>query len=330
MTRFIAVKQDITNRKEAEEALIESEARVRTILKNAVDGIITADERGVIQSFNPAAEKIFAYTQEEVVGQNLTILMPSPYREQHPTYINNYLRTGIQRVIGTGREAIARRKDGRTFPIDLSVSEMRVGGGRMFTGFIRDISERKEFEKQLIEAKEEVLSRVRSQLRIRKLTREVMEKQKQLDNDLKVAAGIQESLLPAGQVTKESALRWAWRFKPCDKIGGDIFNIIPVGDSHYAFYMLDVSGHGVPSALVTVSVSQMLQPHSGLMADPQSGGVFGWDLLSPVEVVNRLDQEYPIERFLDSLMDDLTAFGDGAPPRDDITLLVLDYADTKA
>ena len=110
--------------------------------------------------------------------------------------------------------------------------------------------------------KGEVLARVRSQLRIRSLTREVIEKQKHLDNDLKVAAGIQQSLLPSKEVPENSYVKWAWRFKPCEEIGGDIFNIFRLDETHYAVYMLDVSGHGVPSALVTVSASQILQaPH---------------------------------------------------------------------
>ena len=144
--------------------------------------------------------------------------------------------------------------------------------------------------------KGEVLARVRSQLRIRSLTREVIEKQKQLDNDLKVAAGIQQSLLPSREVPGDSNLEWAWRFKPCEEIGGDIFNILRLDENHYAVYMLDVSGHGVPSALVTVSASQMLQPHTNTLVRYDSEGS-GNEIIAPVDVVKRLDQEYPMERF---------------------------------
>jgi phosphoserine phosphatase RsbU/P len=144
--------------------------------------------------------------------------------------------------------------------------------------------------------KGEVLARVRSQLRIRSLTREVIEKQKHLDNDLKVAAGIQQSLLPSREVPGKSSLKWAWRFKPCDEIGGDIFNILRLDERHYAVYMLDVSGHGVPSALVTVSASQMLQPHTNILVR-QDGEGSGKEIIAPVDVVKRLDHEYPMERF---------------------------------
>jgi len=136
------------------EALRNSESRIRTIVNTAVDGIITADSRGSIKSFNPAAEKVFGYTEKEVIGKNLKILMPSPYRDEHDTYLANYLRTGKRKMIGKGREAVARRKDGTTFPMDLAVSEMRLGEERMFTGIVRDITERKLAEEELLKAKE--------------------------------------------------------------------------------------------------------------------------------------------------------------------------------
>jgi len=137
------------------EALRNSESRIRTIVNTAVDGIITTDSRGIITSFNPAAEKVFGYAAEEVIGKNLKILMPSPYRNEHDTYLANYLQTGKRKVIGKGSEAAAQRKDGTTFPIDLAVSEMRLGEERMFTGIIRDITERKVAEEELLKAKED-------------------------------------------------------------------------------------------------------------------------------------------------------------------------------
>ena len=143
----------------------------------------------------------------------------------------------------------------------------------------------------------EVLARVKSQLRIRSLTREVIEKQKQLENDLKVAAEIQQSLLPSREIPENSHLKWAWRFKPCEEIGGDIFNILRLDDTHYAIYMLDVSGHGVASALVTVSASQMLQPHTNTLVRHDRGKGSAEKIVSPADVVKRLDQEYPMERF---------------------------------
>ena len=128
------------------ELLEDREARLSAILDTAVDGIITIDERGIIESVNAATERIFGYAGDELVGNNITMLMPSPYRERHDEYITRYIRTGEPRIIGIGREAEGQHKDGRRFPIDLAVSEVRVGGSRLFPGLVRDISARRRAE----------------------------------------------------------------------------------------------------------------------------------------------------------------------------------------
>ena len=130
------------------ERLRQSEEENRAILNNVIDGIITIDETGTILRFNPAAEKIFGYTHEEAIGQNVTILMPEPYRTEHPAYLKNYLTTGKAKIIGIGREVQGRRKDGSIFALDLAVGEMRLDGRRMFTGVLRDVSEKKALERQ--------------------------------------------------------------------------------------------------------------------------------------------------------------------------------------
>lgn len=135
----------------AESALRDTAERLRAILETAVEGIITIDERGIIESFNPAAERIFGYAAREVLGGNVSVLMPSPYREEHDSYLANYRRSGQARIIGIGREVMGRRKDGSQFPIDLAVSELRLANRRLFTGFVRDISERRRLEKEVLE-----------------------------------------------------------------------------------------------------------------------------------------------------------------------------------
>ena len=138
-------------RKLAESSLRDSEERLRAILETAVEGIITIDERGIIESLNPAAEKIFGYQAQEVVGKNVKVLMPTPYRDEHDGYLGNYLRTGRARIIGIGREVVGLRKDGTVFPMDLSVSEVRLAHKRLFTGFVRDISDRKRLEREVLQ-----------------------------------------------------------------------------------------------------------------------------------------------------------------------------------
>lgn len=147
---FTGIIRDITGRKRSEEALRQSEARLRAVLESAVDAIITIDGRGIIQSVNRATEKMFGYDAAEMVGSNVSMLMPPPYQEEHDGYLERYRRTGERRIIGIGREVQARRKNGTSFPIDLAVSE--VEPGRLFTGMIRDLSDRKLAESRLREA----------------------------------------------------------------------------------------------------------------------------------------------------------------------------------
>jgi len=135
-------------------ALRDRDERLRAILETAVEGIITIDDHGSIESFNPAAEKIFGYQAAEVINKNVSLLMSTPHREQHDGYLENYKRTGHAKIIGIGRETLARKKDGTLFPIDLSVSEVNLSDRRLFTGFIRDITERKRLEKEILEISE--------------------------------------------------------------------------------------------------------------------------------------------------------------------------------
>jgi PAS domain S-box-containing protein len=129
-----------------EQKVAERTARVRAILDTAVDAIITIDERGVVESLNPAAERLFGYPACELIGQNVKRLMPAPYREEHDRSLGNYLATGRKRIIGGGREVVGLRKDGTTFPMELTVSEVQLDARRLFTGIVRDISERKRAE----------------------------------------------------------------------------------------------------------------------------------------------------------------------------------------
>lgn len=131
-----------------------SETQIHAILETAVDAIITIDEAGVIQIANPAVERMFGYSAYELVGNNIAMLMPSPYRDQHDEYMKRYHDTHEPRIIGIGREAQGQRKDGTIFPIDLAVGEARIGGKRIYTGFVRDISDRKAAENALRESEE--------------------------------------------------------------------------------------------------------------------------------------------------------------------------------
>ncbi|HMB89705.1 MAG TPA: PAS domain S-box protein, partial [Rhodothermales bacterium] len=156
--------RDVTQQKRALRALRESEARARAILENTVDAIITIDEQGTIESFNQAAEKIFGYTAEEAIGQNVNMLMPSPYREAHDGYLHTYRTTGEHKIIGIGREVVGQRKDGTVFPIDLAVSEVHLRDRRIFSSIIRDLSERKRLEREVLEVSAQEQQRIGQEL----------------------------------------------------------------------------------------------------------------------------------------------------------------------
>jgi two-component system sensor kinase FixL len=154
----MATVHDITLRKRAEAALQESEARMRAIVDTAVDAIVTIDERGAIERFNPAAERLFGYSESEVAGKNVSMLMPTPYHEMHDGYLARYMQTGEKRIIGIGREVIGKRKDGTIFPMELAVAEMKLGERRMFTGVVRNITERKRAEEENARLMQEIRS----------------------------------------------------------------------------------------------------------------------------------------------------------------------------
>lgn len=148
VTGVVVAGVDVLAARRIEAELAESMGRYHAILDTAVDGIITINERGAVASFNRAAERIFGYRAAEVIGRNVSMLMPAPYRESHDGYLDNYRRTGRKKIIGIGREVEGLRKDGTRFPLDLAVGEVVSGGQRLFTGIVRDITDRKDAERE--------------------------------------------------------------------------------------------------------------------------------------------------------------------------------------
>ncbi|BDA80032.1 hypothetical protein LPTSP3_g29620 [Leptospira kobayashii] len=142
-------RQDISERKRHEASLIKNEIRLKTILATIIDALLIIDQNGIIQKCNLATEKTFGYTESELVGQNVKILMPEPDHSQHDQYLKRYHTTGIKKIIGYGRQIIGRRKNGENFPAELSVTEWEFSGEKYFTGTIRDISNKIKVEEQL-------------------------------------------------------------------------------------------------------------------------------------------------------------------------------------
>jgi two-component system, LuxR family, sensor kinase FixL len=148
-------RSDVDNGRE--KALLQREAHLQSILDTVPDAMIVIDEKGAMQSFSAAAERLFGWTGAEVLGANVSMLMPSPYREAHDGYLARYVATGERRIIGIGRVVVGQRRDGSTFPMELAVGEMRVGSHRFFTGFVRDLTERQATEARLQDLQAELV-----------------------------------------------------------------------------------------------------------------------------------------------------------------------------
>jgi two-component system sensor kinase FixL len=145
---FSKVVSDITDRRAAEDAVLAQQSHLRSILSTVPDAMVVINDQGLIISFSAAAERLFSYTEAEVIGSNVSRLMPSPDRERHDAYLRRYLETGEKRIIGIGRVVFAERRDGTTFPMELSIGEA-TGPDKLFTGFIRDLTERQQAEREL-------------------------------------------------------------------------------------------------------------------------------------------------------------------------------------
>ena len=164
--RITGAVRDVTGERHAQDDLRASEERLHAIVDTAVDAIVVIDKDGIVQSANPATERIFGYAPGEIVGRSVSVLMPEPYGSAHAGYVSTYLRTGEAHVIGLGREVDARRKDGTLFPADLAIAEWQAGGKRYFTALMRDISERRKRDEQVQLLLREVNHRAKNMLSV--------------------------------------------------------------------------------------------------------------------------------------------------------------------
>ena len=186
---------DLTERIRVATTLRDREERLQGIMNVVPDGILTIDEKGIIRSANPAVYQVFGYSPGELIGRNVSILMPEPHSSRHDRYLEEYLRTGQRHIIGvTGREEIARRKDGKVFPVELAVTELKHRSERLFIGMVRDITRRKRAEEGLLKAYDELELRIEE--RTRELTREVAER-RAAEEGLRLAAEVINNLSEA-------------------------------------------------------------------------------------------------------------------------------------
>ncbi len=214
--------------------LQEREERIRAIINTTVDGIITISETGKIQSFNPAAELIFGYQEEEVIGQNVHLLMPEPYHGEHDGYIDSYMSTREPKIIGIGREVRGIRKNGQIFPLALAVSNVELPGRTLFTGIVRDITERKLTEEALDAARE------------------------RLEKEIELAAHIQASILPR-ELPRIVGFEFAAHSLAARFLSGDFYDFIPFDEHQCQIILGDIAGKGIPAALMTLSTRALIR-----------------------------------------------------------------------
>lgn len=162
------LKNEIENRKQIQFEIEKKEQQYRSILDHAIDGFILINQKGIIEDANQACEKIFGYTTDEMLGQNVNILMPNPYHDEHDQYLQNYMDSGIAKIIGIGREVTGKRKNGDKFPVDLSVSQFVLDGQYYFSGIVRDITDKKIAERQVEEK-----NKIAEQMKIAQLSAQI-------------------------------------------------------------------------------------------------------------------------------------------------------------
>lgn len=229
------LQNEIAERIQAEKKLKERGIRLRTIINSAADGVITIDERGAIESFNPAAERLFGYTWAEVVGQNISLVMPEPHKSAHDGYLRDYARTGQGKIIGKGpRELVGLRKDGTTVPLDVAISEILLEDRRMFLGVLRDISERKQAEAVLAEYQNHLQKLVEERTAELKATHEQLRHSEKLsaigklsaslahefNNPLYGIKNVLESVRESASMDEELADLVLLACRECDRVSG--------------------------------------------------------------------------------------------------------------
>jgi PAS domain S-box-containing protein len=188
------------------ESINDVASRLQAIIETAVDGIIAISDRGLIESVNPATCKIFGYEVEEMLGQNVSMLMPQPHKHNHDGYINNYTTSGERKIIGIGREVPGRKKDGTVFPFWLAVSEFKLGEKRMFTGVVHDMTEQKKAETALRELNQELESMVSERTeKLSDVVNKLLASNQQLQHEIQERKAVAHALLMSQEEVKQTA-----------------------------------------------------------------------------------------------------------------------------
>jgi phosphoserine phosphatase RsbU/P len=254
--------------------LTESESRFHDLLETAPDAIFRIDLDGRIRLVNGHAERMTGYRREELVGQPVELLVPESHRGAHVEHRRRFAERPSTRPMGSGVNLVLRRKDSSELPVDICLGHHRANGQEYTIVAVRDITERRRLEDELRLAKE---AAEHAYERIRR--------------DVETAARLQRALLPATLPTVPG-IRFAWEYHPCAGLAGDGLNVFRLDADHIGLYLLDVSGHGVAAALLSVTLARLLSPtlsQSTLLRVRQSDRQ-GYDIAPPAEVARQLNQ----------------------------------------
>ena len=231
----------------------------QAIFDNVVDGIIVIYDNGEIFAFNHAAERIFGYLAQEVIGKNVSQLMPEPHRHRHDSFIQAYLKTGQPHVIGIGREVSGLRKDGSLFPLDLAVNEIRLADKMMFVGIIRDITERKKMEAELLLSQTRLLEKTYelSQVnqKITTINERLHSENLQMSTELDIARQLQRMILPTTlELSTIRELDIAGFMEPVEEVAGDYYDVLQDENGTVKIGIGDIMGNGLESGLLMFMV----------------------------------------------------------------------------
>lgn len=247
LLKWRGVDRDITARMQFQNALIESEKRTRLIIESSLDAIVIMDAYGIITDWNQRAEKMFGWSVDEAIGQPLAqLIIPQRYHGAHREGMQTFLRTGEGPVLNRQTEQLAIRRDGSEFPVELSVSPLKVGNTYIFSGFIHDISGRRAAEQQIRQAEVELAI---------------------AQNEIRIAQQIQATLTPSSAI-KTDDFAITGLCVPADKVGGDYYDYFFRNETHLDIVIADVSGHSIGPALFMVETRSALRVQHNLAISP--------------------------------------------------------------
>lgn len=247
MTKWRGVDRDITARMHFQEAMIESEKRTRLIIESSINAIVIMDAYGIITDWNRRAENMFGWSSQEAIGQRLdALIIPPRFHKAHRQGLQTFLQTGVSSILNKQTEQIALRRDGTEFPVELSVSPLKLGNSYIFSGFIHDISGRKAAEEQIRQAHVNLAI---------------------AQNEIRIAQQIQATLSPSAPITSED-FEVAGFCLPADKVGGDYFDYFFRKEAQLDIVIADVSGHSIGPALFMVEARSAIRAQTNQLATP--------------------------------------------------------------